>query len=337
MRVRYGFIGCGIRSLALADAAKKSGKIDITAVCDIISGRLAAAKLLTHGAKGFRDYREMLAVGGFDAVVVAVPNDLHYGIARDALNAGYHVFCEKPIATELAQYNDLMALASTSDRVFHVGTELRFSPMMRAANDLVQSGKLGRVQLLWCKELRPPFLPGQGEWRLSPRNGGTLLEKNIHHFDLFNWYAGSRPARVSAFGGNEVIYGSKGILDNAVVNIEYENGIRAMLNLGLFNKKFSLEIGMLGDKGRVEMTVPPERLQFSSRTKQEVKEFERTKIVGRYDHAGEVEQHLAFVDAIVNHTPSPATLETALDAHRIAIAAHRSIAEGRIINLAEME
>ncbi len=333
-KIVYGLVGFGARGQALAAAAVKTGLISIGAICDSRSDIQSLAEQEYPEAVFYSDYGRMLESGLVDVVVIATPNDLHYALAKGALEKGYHVFCEKPVAFSDKEVLDLQALVERQGKIFHVGVELRYSPMMNYAKSLLDSDTIGRPQLLWCRELRPPFWPGEEDWRLGPRSGGSLLEKNIHHFDLFNWFFGCRPVQVSAIGGADVVYQKEKVLDNAIVDIEYESGQRASLILGLFYQAaFSLELGFLGAKGRIDMEVPPERLTLTTEAFREVREFSRTPIRGRFDHEGEVEQHLALASALQGQGQTFSTLQGVRDAHQIAFAAEQSIAEGRKISL----
>lgn len=93
---------------------------------------------------------------------------------------------------------------------------------------------VGSVRQLWCKEFRGPFGIKVDDWIVQRRwSGGTLVEKNCHHFDLFNWFAGSTPRRVAAFGSIDLVYGADrfsvtpDVIDNAQVLVQYESGATA--------------------------------------------------------------------------------------------------------------
>jgi len=327
--IRYGVIGGGARGQALMDAALKTGEIKISAVADPVEKNRAC--LSAPGNAEYENHRQMLEAGGIDAVVIASPNDTHCAIALDCLRAHLPVFLEKPVGLTMEEFDLVYGEARRLGSIVQVGVELRFSPLMNELSRRLAQGDVGRLRQITCKEYRPPFRPGEGAWRIGPRNGGTLLEKNVHHFDLFNWFAGSRPVRVAAFGGADVLYRESGVLDNAVVIVEYENGVRAALQLGLFHRVgFHLELGLLGEAGRLEALVPPEKLTCVSPDIRETRVFSRTPIRGRTDHEGEVPQHAAFAALVRADKPDVGALERVRDAHVIALAAQRAIREGEV-------
>lgn len=333
-KIRYGIIGTGPRGQALIDAAMKSGEVEVVALADFQESMLLEAAQLVPEARRFRDYHDLLNMTEVDAVVVATPNHTHKAIVLDCIDAGKHIFSEKPVATNLADLEQVVDRLKNSNLIYQVGIELRYSQMGMKLKELVENGIVGHVRMMWCKEFRPPFKRGDGGWRVSSQSGGTFLEKNVHHFDLFNWLIGSRPVKVSAFGGNNVIYQNEGVLDNGVVIIEYENGARASLVLSLFHDVgFYMELGVLGESGRIDTYSPQEKMDiFTTRIKASY-EFNLTTIKGGFDHAGEVEQHLAFVHSIRTGEPPLASLEAVRDSHAVAFAAEEAIRTGMIINL----
>jgi predicted dehydrogenase len=127
---------------------------------------------------------------------------------------------------------------------------MRFQKLYSHMKRMIDGGEVGDLQLMWCREFRGPMRPG---WRSSEAlTGGTILEKNVHHIDLFNWMMDQMPLRVSAHGGTNVLK-DREILDNAQVLIEYEGGRRATLELCLFAPHGGeCEIGACGDKGRID-------------------------------------------------------------------------------------
>src|SRR5439155_939718 len=136
--------------------------------------------------------------------------------------------------------------------------ELRYSKYFGKMKELVAGGEVGEVQLVWCKEFRGPFLKKVGDWIQDARlSGGTLVDKNCHHFDLMNWWVGSRPKKVCGFGGNgvvRVVNNQHEVIDHASVSFEYENGVRGGLLLAMFAPKTGeyLEMGVIGEGGMIQ-------------------------------------------------------------------------------------
>ena len=157
-KVRFGIIGIGNMGSSHATYLD-AGEIDgacLTAVCDIKQSRLDWAK---------EKFGEMLASGLVDCVIVAVPHYDHPGICIDVLNAGINVICEKPIGVYTKQAEELIKVASKSDKIFGLMFNQRTNPMYRKARAMVQGGELGDVYGLspTGTDLRHTIIPADGE------------------------------------------------------------------------------------------------------------------------------------------------------------------------------
>ena len=333
-KIRYGIIGFGARGFALADAAQKTKEIEIVAVAEDNTQTEARTRNALPGAKLFRDYKSLLELKEVDAVVIATPNHTHAQIVQDAISEGKHIFCEKPVGISLDEYNKVRNALQGKKIIFQVGTELRYSRMFQKMKELITQKEIGPIHMLWCREYRPPLNRGYRDWRISPRSGGTFLEKCIHHLDLFCWFAQSMPKTIHAIGGAEVIYQQTGMLDNGILTIEFENSVRACIFLGLFHDSgFLMELGALGENGHIDTFTPPVRMELVTRDYKSEFNFARDVIEGGYNHDGEIEQHLAFVESIRTGKIPLTNIEAVYSAHAIGFAAQRSIDEKIPINI----
>ncbi len=250
--MNFGLLGAGwfgreahLRNLLLIEGVKP------IAVSSRSEESLEAAKVIGGDELQIsRDWRDVVENQAVDAVIVALTNDQHYEAAMAALKAGKHVMCEKPLGLTVEDCNRIINQAAEADRVLQIGHEMRFQKLYSHMKRMIDGGEVGDLQLMWCREFRGPMRPG---WRSSEAlTGGTILEKNVHHIDLFNWMMDQMPLRVSAHGGTNVLK-DREILDNAQVLIEYEGGRRATLELCLFAPYGGeCEIGACGDKGRID-------------------------------------------------------------------------------------
>ncbi len=250
--LKIGLLGAGwfgreahLRNLLTLDGVK------VSAVSSRSPASLDASReLVGHDLKTFSDWREVVALEEIDAVIVALTNDQHHAAATAALRAGKHVLCEKPLGLTIAQCDGIIEAAGAAGKILQIGHEMRFQRLYRHMKEMIDLGAIGDLQLMWCREFRGPMRPG---WRSSEAlTGGTILEKNVHHLDLFNWMMDCPPVRVSAHGGTNVLT-DREILDNAQILIEYEGGRRASLELCLFAPfGGECEIGACGDKGRID-------------------------------------------------------------------------------------
>ena len=246
---RLGIVG--IRGgLERAEMTAYHGGIDIAAACDVAEDRRAMAS--ERGISVFDDYDRMLARANLDSIIIATPNHLHCDMVLKAYARGLDVFIEKPLATTLEDCERMVEASEASGRFMMVGLCYRHANLYNAFADAVRD-TVGVPRLVWCKEFRGYWGFSGDQWRLSQSlSGGSLVEKNCHHFDIMNWAVRSRAVRVQAFGGRAVHQDAETI-DHAMVNVEYANGAKGVLMLSLFEKHFAqLEIGALSEQGKVE-------------------------------------------------------------------------------------
>jgi predicted dehydrogenase len=145
-KVRIGLVGAGIIGHYDVDAALKVAGFEIAAVCDIYTGRLDYAKeKWGDGIFTTRDYRELIARKDIDAVFVCVPDHWHDRISIDALNAGKHVYVEKPMVQKIEFGHAMIAAEKKSGKILQVGSQVASSVLVGEAQKHIASGKIGEL------------------------------------------------------------------------------------------------------------------------------------------------------------------------------------------------
>jgi predicted dehydrogenase len=367
--VRYGIVGTGMMGVehiyninaidgaqvvALSDPSPSSLADGLEAAA---AGQPADQSGPGRNLQGYSDHRELLERGQVDTVVVASPNFTHVDIMADVLESGVHVLLEKPMCTTVDDCLRVIELeAATRDRfperIVQVGLEYRYMPAVAKLIDEVATGIVGAPKMVGIREHRFPFLDKVDQWnRLSRNTGGTLVEKCCHFFDLMNLILGERPTRVMASGAQDVnhldeeVDGTRSdILDNAYVIVDYPSGARAMLDLCMFaDATFSQEeIVVVGPKGKAEALLPQGLFRLGVRGTHWIGDVPETKVSDDHiayeglHHGSSYVEHLHFLDAIRAQAPVPVTLEDGLWSVAIGQAAHRSIDEGRPVELSEL-
>ena len=208
-RCRLGFIGCGkLMTRQHIPNAHRSGVCTIHTLCDIDADRLRAAAEKYPAEKTTTDYRELLADGAVDAVVIAMDHRQHCRFTREALEAGKHVYVEKPLGETVADALAIEALARNVKRRVAVGLNRRFAPAYR--------------------DLQPHLAARSGSCLLyyriaDPYTGSAdrLHVEGCHIFDLFRWILGCDPLEVSA---TRAAYHH-----DVVVTLKFEDGSVAVL------------------------------------------------------------------------------------------------------------
>lgn len=225
--VGLGFVAEGyLHYLRDADRAR------LVAVADPFEpARQRAAEVCSFEA-GVDDYREVLERPDVDVVIVCTPHNLHHPVVTDALRAGKDVLCEKPIAVNVAEADEMIDLARDRRRTLLVGLNMRFSGWSWQIDRLLGEGAVGRVVFARASYLgyETKRFNDPNNWKgdLVKAGGGVLLDGGYHVVDLLNWYLG-RAKAVQALGGRRVIEPQNKGEDNVGVLIEYENGAFADL------------------------------------------------------------------------------------------------------------
>ena len=355
-KLNFAIVGLG-RGLSFIKPLSLIKNVDLLAVCDNYKPRLYSKELdelisVSHfKPEKIENFSNVISRKEIDAVIIATPTFLHKEMVIEALKVGKHVLCEKPMALTIEDCNKMIEASKRSDRIFQVGLVLRYTKIFQKAKEIISRGDIGKPQMMWCKEFRKPFAKKVNDWILKAENcGGALVEKNCHHFDLFNWLSESKPFRVAAFGGGNVIYNKEDItiIDNAWVLTEYENGIRGSLGLCLFSPYGTeLEVGVIGDRGKlvcfcragevdkIKVWNRKKTTKYSA-CKSYVFSLSKTyKWVGGHRGA-EYDELLDFVDCIENNKQPIANGEVGKWSISVPLAAELSIREKRIVNLREI-
>ena len=264
--VRYGIIGCGmmgqehLRNIALLPDA------EVVAIFEPDAGMRAAAQALVPDARMVGSVAEVLAIEAVNCLLIVSPNHLHLGQLEEiSAIRPLPVLVEKPLFTDEGDVARLKAFRASYPAPVWVAMEYRFMPPVAHLIREAQAAT-GGIKLLSIREHRFPFLAKVGDWNRFNRNtGGTLVEKCCHFFDLMRLIAGCDPVRVMASGGQAVnhldeVYGgaTSDIWDNAYVIVDFENGLRAMLELCMFAEgaRYQEEISAVGPLGKIECLVP---------------------------------------------------------------------------------
>jgi len=342
--LRIGLLGAGWfgREAHLRNLVKLDG-VHVSAVSSRSSASLeASCGIVGPDLKVFSDWREVIALDEVDAVIVALTNDQHHEAATAALRAGKHVLCEKPLGLTIGQCNEIIDAAGESGKILQIGHEMRFQRLYREMKEMIDRGAIGDLQLMWCREFRGPMRPG---WRSSEAlTGGTILEKNVHHLDLFNWMMDCRPVRVSAHGGTNVLR-DREILDNAQILIEYEGGRRASLELCLFAPYGGdCEIGACGDKGRIDTKNQALELvhhRFDVPDRQVMQIADEGDAANFVDSSGRVDRGIGpelahFVECIIHDRTPLNDGPSARLAVAVCLAAQESIRRRESVTIAEI-
>ena len=195
--VKVGLIGCGRIARVHLDILQKLPDAEVVALAEADAQRREAIQERVPDAAAFSDFRKLLAVPEIDAVIITVPTWLHAEVATAAVNAGKHIYLEKPLSADLSSADRLIAAWQESGVQAMIGFNYRLNPLHLEARDLLQAGRIGQVfavRTIFASE--GGELPGWLQRRET--GGGALLELGSHHFDLLPYLLGSEIRDVQA-------------------------------------------------------------------------------------------------------------------------------------------
>ena len=194
--IRAAVIGCGAISGNHFHALEKLDNVRLAAVCDIDEVRLSAAADAQQ-ARAFSDWHELLRDGEIDAVHICTPHWLHKEMTVEALRAGKHVLCEKPMGVSAAEAADMAAAARETGKTLTICFQNRYNPASKRMKELIASGSLGAFTggsafVVWNRtDTAPKYYPADG-WRgkWATEGGSALINQAIHTLDLARWLTG---------------------------------------------------------------------------------------------------------------------------------------------------
>jgi predicted dehydrogenase len=192
-KLKAGIVGCGgiANQKHFPALSMLKDEIEIVYFCDIIEDRAhkAASEFGTPGAKACADYRELLKDAGIDVVYVLTPNVSHSPITCDALEAGKHVMCEKPMAINYAEGKKMADAAKKTGKKLTIGYQNRFRRDSRELFARSRGGELGELYFAKAHAIRRRAVPTWGVFPdKSKQGGGPLIDIGTHALDLTLWF-----------------------------------------------------------------------------------------------------------------------------------------------------
>jgi predicted dehydrogenase len=252
--INFAVVGCGRIAKRHAEHISKRGKL--IAVCDVVSEK-ANAMAESYGAVAYTDYAEMLKNEiAINVVAVCSPNGLHAIHSIEALKAGYHVLCEKPMGLTVQECGDMIQAAERANKRLFAIKQNRYNPPVAAVKEVIDSGKLGKVMSiqLSCFWNRNTDYYANSWKGTKDLDGGTLFTQFSHFVDLLYWLIGDVD-EVAAMMGNFAHHGIIEFEDTGVVILKFTNGAIGTINytVNSFQKNMEGSLTIFGEKGTVKI------------------------------------------------------------------------------------
>jgi scyllo-inositol 2-dehydrogenase (NAD+) len=331
-KLNIGLVGVGRMGVAYARyLAYRVPGASLHAVSDVRADAAESAKAEFGAAKAYTDFRELVSDRDVDAVVVMTPTKLHKEVVVAAAAAGKPIFCEKPLALDLADAEAMKTAVERSGVFFQLGFMRRFDAGYVAAKKQIEAGAIGKpcVFKSTSKDKERPSVD-----YLRPENsGGLFIDMGIHDFDLARWFIGE-VASVYSTGGVLAYPEMDGIgdWDNAITNLRFANGcigVVALSRNGIYGYGIHTEI--VGTEGTIQIGYDRETPILLLKKDAVIHDT----IPGFYERfeSAYIAQLQDFVANLRAGRRPPITCDDGIAAQRIAMAATSSAQQDAVIRL----
>lgn len=336
--LRIGIIGAGrIGKVHLESISYHVKNAVVKAVADPFMNDETKAFIEGFGVENiYTDYHKILEDKDIDAVLVCSSTDTHASISIEAINAGKHVFCEKPVDHSTAKIREVAdALAAHPGIKFQVGFNRRFDHNFAAIRKAYDNGRIGDAHILKITS-RDPEPPNPKYIAVS---GGIFLDMTIHDFDMaaFLTNADAEEVYVNSAVLVDPEIGKQGDVDTAIITMKMSNGALAVIdNSRRAAYGYDQRAELFGSKGMVATSNDTLSSAVVSDENGVTGEKPLFFFLERYMESFSEEMR-QFVSACENDTEVPVGIHAGLQSVRVGLAAKKSVAEHRPVLVSEIE
>ncbi len=288
------------------------------------------------GTKYYLTHEQALEDDRIDAYVVVSPTKFHVGIVEAIAAQKKHILCEKPMAMNEEECDRMIAAAEKSNVKLQIGFMRRFDAGFMHAKEVIDSGQIGDVVMV-RSNTRGPSVPRPWMYDIKKSNG-PLAEVNSHDIDTMRWFTDSEFKSLYAIGGNYRCQDAKeewpDFYDNVVLAASFENGMQGMLDGAQgVGYAYDAHVEVLGTKGSIQLgSLEGQRLVVCS-SADKTGTYPLVNSWRDLFKEAYLNEDTAFVQAVLNDTPTRVTGHDGKMAVRVVNAGNTSIVEKRIVEL----
>lgn len=320
-KINIGVIGLGRLGYHHAKNVAKSRGARLVAVADPIQGSLDRAQGDFDGVSTYLDYRDLLKDSAVDAVVIATPTKTHFKVLLDAIDAKKPIFVEKPITYTVEEAEEICRLIKEKDVFLQVGYMRRYDPGHTAAKTKIVSGEIGKAIYIHDCQRDPNGPPIQ----YVPESGGLFVDMGIHDLDVARWLMGSEIVEIYAQGAvlkHEYLRDLNDVDDGQML-LKFANGSIGFIEISRnANDVYDTRTEVVGLDASV--FVGMNQLTPCLQIKGGIVSYDQPNwCLGRFEKAYELEMQ-AFIDSLLNSTPTTVSAYDGMIGLKLAIAATKS-------------
>lgn len=336
--LKIGIIGAGrIGKVHLESISYHVKNATVTAMADPFMNEETEKLIRSYGvSKVTKDYKDILNDKDIDAVLVCSSTDTHAAISIEAINAGKHVFCEKPVDHSIEKIQAVAdALKEHPDIKFQVGFNRRFDHNFAAIRKAYDDGKIGEAHILKITS-RDPEPPNPAYIKVS---GGIFLDMTIHDFDMACFLTDSdvEELYVNSAVLVDPAIGEQGDVDTAIITIKMANGALAVIdNSRKAAYGYDQRAELFGSKGMVATSNDTVSSAVISNADGVTGEKPLFFFLERYMGSFSEEMR-QFTEAVINDTEVPVGIHAGLQSVKIGLAARKSVEEHRPVKISEIQ
>jgi predicted dehydrogenase len=343
--VKLGVVGLGNRGTNLLRAAMELPHAEIVALADSEPRHLNRGAGIVEKAKGGRpettgQVDAILARTDLDALIVALPCDLHADVYEQTIRAGKHLYAEKPLGLTIAECDRLIdESARRAELTVHLGFQRRSNPRYRDAVELVRRGELGsliEMRASWVSSNGP--VNGHNGWlSRRERSGDWMMEQAVHVWDVLHWVAGGPPVRAFGHGRRDLFAAQqpqRDVTDHYTTTLEWADGFHATLVHSWVDPADDAFTGvtqrLIGSAGGLDLTAGTATFREKGRSRLTL-------------HPGNPPQDTklalqTFLDSVRSREPlaPPITLAEARAATLTGLLVRKAVDERRVVTLDEI-
>lgn len=335
-KVKIGLIGAGrIGKLHGENLAHSVANAELVAVADpMLNDDMKAWAEGLGIKKYYKDPEEILSDKSIDAIFICSATNTHADLIKRGAKVGKHIFCEKPIDTDLNKIQETLDVVAEAGVKLQVGFVRRFDHNHKKVHDTVAEGRLGDVHLVKVTSRDPDHQPME----YIKVSGGIYMDMTIHDFDMVRYLAGSEVTEVMAYGAERsgAGYADFDDVDTTIVMMKFANGALGVIdNSRAAHYGYDQRTEVHCDKGCVQ--VSNDRNDTAMISTAEGVELSKPTwfFLERYNNAF-IAEAVAFADAVLNDTDTLVNGNDGLAPVKIAMAADKSLKEGRPVKLEEI-
>lgn len=336
--LNIGIIGAGrIGKVHLESISYHVKNATVTAMADPFMNEETEKLIRSYGvSKVTKDYKDILNDKDIDAVLVCSSTDTHAAISIEAINAGKHVFCEKPVDHSIEKIQAVAdALKEHPNIKFQVGFNRRFDHNFAAIRKAYDDGKIGEAHILKITS-RDPEPPNPAYIKVS---GGIFLDMTIHDFDMACFLTDSdvEELYVNSAVLVDPAIGEQGDVDTAIITMKMANGALAVIdNSRKAAYGYDQRAELFGSKGMVATSNDTVSSAVISNADGVTGEKPLFFFLERYMGSFSEEMR-QFTEAVINDTEVPVGIHAGLQSVKIGLAARKSVEEHRPVKISEIQ